>query len=192
MDDLTLAVLAALDSEGAIEQHLVRGWIEQSQEIGTDALLYRLTDEAWERIEPRLEGAETCALIQRYLLRCIRDHPRNDKILSSFEAAETLEIWFGHLAAMATPETDEILRRAAFAVTDLFLTGDDYARNVIETGFLEHLLEQKELRHWFEYWTRDERLRDAWTAALAWGEAHPDFKAGMRRELMWRTRDRAL
>ena len=50
----------------------------------------------------------------------------------------------------------------------------------IETRFLEHVLEQERLRPWFEDWASDERLRESWEAALAWGKAHPDFTKGLR------------
>jgi hypothetical protein len=61
-------------------------------------------------------------------------------------------------------------------------SGDDI-RRAIETGFLEHVLEQRSLRHWFSYWAYDERLQEAWRLALAWGEAHPNFVKGLRAHL---------
>jgi hypothetical protein len=31
----------------------------------------------------------------------------------------------------------------------------------------------------FAGWAQDDRLRQAWQAALAWGEAHPGFTRGL-------------
>ena len=110
-------------------------------------MLYKLTDEAWNRIEPPLEGQETCALIQRYLLRCIRENPQGGAALSRYEAAGVLEAWFDHLAS--TQDGPAPLQAVVVAVTDLFLGGDDLVRGAIATGFLKHVLEQPALRPYF-------------------------------------------
>jgi hypothetical protein len=73
-----------------------------------------------------------------------------------------------------------ILQGVAAAVTELFLNADDDVRRAIETGFLEHVLEQAALRPLFSHWAYDDRLRDARRHALAWGEAHPNFMKGLR------------
>lgn len=83
----------------------------------------------------------------------------------------SLHTWFRHLLKMTK---DEILKRAAHSITELYLTSDDAIRDAVENGFLEHALETAALRPYFEYWSRDERLRDAWKRALEWGQAHPD------------------
>jgi hypothetical protein len=80
----------------------------------------------------------------------------------------------GHTAAIA--------QRVAAAVTDLFLDGDARMRNAIETGFLEHVLEQRSLRSFFAHWAHDERLQEAWRHATAWGDAHPNFMKGLREQ----------
>ena len=65
----------------------------------------------------------------------------------------------------------------------MFLQGDDDIRNAIEQGFLEHVLETAALRRHFEHWSMDEQLRPAWTRAMEWGKAHPDFMWGMLEQL---------
>jgi hypothetical protein len=72
-------------------------------------------------------------------------------------------------------------RRAVFAA--LALKGDDEVRNAIEAGFLEHALETEALRPYFEHWSTGERLCPAWTRAIEWGKAHPDFTWGMLKQL---------
>jgi hypothetical protein len=186
MDELTRSIRSALQSKDRIPGPLVREWIQRASDVETDALLYQLTREGWNRIEPRLEAAETCALIQRYLLGCIRDNPNSGSALSRYEAAGELEAWFDHLASQE--DTHEILRGIVGEITTLFLNGDDQVRAAVETGFLEHVLEQPRMRPLFSEWANDERLEEAWRHALAWGEAHPNFMRGLREQL----RDRQL
>jgi hypothetical protein len=172
MSDLTPAVQAALDSDTPISRDLAVEWCRRADDIRTLALLYRLTGEAYERIQPPLGQQETCRLIQRYLLECIRLDPQDGAAFSRFEAAEVLVIWFQHLSRLGE-DTTPVLRDAASAVTQLYLESNAEVRNAIETGFLEHVLEDEEFRPLFSGWAQDHRLREAWQFALAWGEAHP-------------------
>jgi hypothetical protein len=179
MDNLKHSILCAVNSDGSISRQHVRGWIHRSADVEADALLYQLTRDAWNRIEPRLETAETCALIERYLLACIRENPQGGVALTRYEAASELEAWFDHVAHLEEDMRD-ILQSAVNTVTTLFLTGDHETRNAIETGFLEHVLEQAGMRSLFSHWASDERLADAWRHALAWGRAHPNFTKNLR------------
>ncbi len=95
-----------------------------------------------------------------------------------YEAAAVLESWFDHLIDLNG--TEVVLRQAAGAVTELYLRGDTGIREAIRDGFLERVLEQPRSHRLFEYWAHDPRLRPAWEAALAWGEAHPAFVKGLR------------
>jgi hypothetical protein len=183
MADVTHLIRIALESGDPIPRQLVRQWID-ADSIAVDTLLYELIQDAWDRIQPTLESDETCLFIQRYLLRCIRDNPDRNVALTRFEAAADLEVWFDHLGAQE--DTHTIAERVATAVTDLFLDGDAPIQGAIETGFLKHVLEQRSLRSFFAHWAHDERLKDAWRDASAWGDAHPNFKKG------WREQSRAL
>jgi hypothetical protein len=181
MDELKTAIHALLQSDDVIARERVSEWIREGRDVETLALLYRLTAEAWDRIEPRLQREETCLLIRRYLLQCIHEDPQESITLSRQEAAGELEGWFDHLADRE--DTHGILQEVVGAVTELYLSSNEEVRSAIETGFLEHVLEQTRLRFWFSHWARDERLHDVWQRALAWGEAHPDFMKGMREQL---------
>lgn len=85
-------------------------------------------------------------------------------------AAGELEAWFDHLAERGARET---LQTVAAAVTDLFLRSDSDVQTALETGFLEHVLEQEHLRSFFAHWNEDPRPSEAHQRALAWGESHP-------------------
>jgi hypothetical protein len=78
-------------------------------------------------------------------------------------------------------DTTLVLRSAAAAITKSYLEGDGDVKVAIETGVLEHVLEDEELRPFFSSWAEDDRLREAWHAALAWGEAHPGFTRSLFR-----------
>jgi len=65
----------ALSSDGPIANEQVLSWIDAAADSDLPTLpkLYRLTGEGYYRIQPELGRGPTCALIQRYLLGCIRD-----------------------------------------------------------------------------------------------------------------------
>ena len=173
-DDLN-EIDATLEASGPIPRDRVVRWIEGTSDLRTLAKLYRLTDEGYSRIQPDLGMDATCALIQRYLLQCIRENVKDDEVLSRFDAAMDLHGWLRHLLSMGGNE--KVLRDAATAITDLFLNSGEDVRYTLETGFLEHALETEGLRPYFEHWAADPVLRVAWEAALAWGKAHPDYMA---------------
>jgi hypothetical protein len=181
MADLAAVIQAAIESEGSIDREQVRNWICDAIDLKTVGHLYRLSNRAWNRIEPNLERDETCHLICRYFLLCIRENPKDGTGHQRYDAAGELESWFDHLSN--TEGTKGNLREVATAVTTLYLESDTDVRLAIETGFLEHVLEQAKLRPHFSHWAEDERLRDGWQQALAWGEAHPDYMKGIREQL---------
>jgi hypothetical protein len=181
VEDFNSDIDSALASEEQIPKDLVLSWIERASKLSTLSKLYRLTDEGYYRIQPELGADLTCALIQRYLIQCIRENVEDDDdIESRFDAAMSLHTWLRRLLKM---NNDEILKRATHSITELYLTSDEAIRDAIETGFLEHALETAGLRPYFEYWSRDERLRDAWKRALEWGLAHPDYMEKMFQRL---------
>lgn len=175
---------AALSSGGPIPREKVLAWINAAtdSDLATLSRLYRLTDEAYYRIQPELGKEPTCALIQRYLLGCIREGVTdNEEIEERYEAAESLHVWFRHLLGMEDSST--VLATAANAVTTLYLESDESVRTAIETGFLEHALESAALRPYFEHWASDPCLQPAWNRALEWGKAHPDYMAKLYERL---------
>jgi hypothetical protein len=178
MSIIRRAIEEALGSDAVIPRERVVAWAHEAQDPQTLALLYRLTGKAYERIVPELGKEETCRLIRRYLLECIRLDPQDELAFDRYEAARTLEAWFDHLAD--AEGAWDVLSESAADVTTLFLAGTEEVRTAIETGFLEHVLEQTRLRPLFSDWQRDDRLRAAWENALAWGEAHPRFTKSLR------------
>lgn len=180
MKDFDADIDAAPASDAPIPRPLVVSWIENASSLRTRSKLYRLTDEGYYRIQPKLGGEVTCALIQRYLLQCIRENIENDdEIESRFEAAMSFQGWFLRLLEL---KKDAVLRQAAHAITDLYLS-DESVQYTIETAFLEHALETNDLRPYFEHWSRDERLRDGWQRAMEWAKDHPDYMAKIYRSL---------
>lgn len=174
LESIAEQVERALAGTGPIPRETVVQWIEWTHDLRTLATLYRLTDEGYYRIQPELGQETTCGLVCRYLLECIRENVVADETITErWEAAQILHGWFCKLSEMT--DTVGVLRSAAAAVTDHFLTGTEDERNAIEAGFLEHALEMTALRPYFQHWRDDERLRPAWERALAWGEAHPGF-----------------
>ena len=182
MTDFGPEIDAALSTDAPIPRDKVLSWISAASDLRTLAKLYRLTGESYCRIQPDLGRAETCGLIQRYLLQCISQNVTGcDDIEGRWEAAQTLHAWFCHLSEQK--DSSDVLTTAANAVTELFLASGDDVRIAIEQGFLEHALEMTALRPYFEHWSADTRLRDTWERALEWGKAHPGFTWEMLKEL---------
>jgi hypothetical protein len=175
---------AALSSDGPIRREQVTSWIDTVEDSDLQNLskLYRLTGEGYYRIQPELGMGPTCALIQRYLIGCVRDGVTgSDEIQERYEAAQSLHVWFRQLAGVE--DTLPIVKAAAEGIKKLYLQGDEDVRTAIETGFLEHAMETAALRPYFEDWASDQRLKGAWKRALEWGNAHPDYMAKMFQRL---------
>jgi hypothetical protein len=85
MSEVAPAVQAALDSDTPIPRDLVAEWCQGADDVKSLALLYRLTGEAYERIQPPLGQRETCRLIQKYLLACLRLDPEDGVAFSRYE-----------------------------------------------------------------------------------------------------------
>jgi hypothetical protein len=144
---------AALSSDSPIPGEQVVSWIDAAADcdLRTLSKLYRLTGEGYHRIQPELGIGSTCGLIQRYLLGCVRDGVTdNDEIQERYEAAESLHVWFRHLAEM--DGTSKVLTAAADGLKKLYLESGDDVRTAIETGLLEHAMETAALRPYFEKW----------------------------------------
>ena len=191
MGQIGKAAETALTGSASIPRERVVAWCHQAQDVCTLATLYRLTTEAYDRIEPELGMRETCGLIRRYLLECIRADPRDGIAFTRYEAASTLEVWFDHLSDVPE-DTTEILRESVQALTSLYLGSSPAVRSAIGAGFLEHVLEQERFRPLFQHWQSDERLREPWEAALAWGKSHPNFTKSLRAELRGLRDERAV
>ena len=185
-----LEIDAALSGDGPIASEQVLSWIDAAadSDLLTLSKLYRLTGEGYYRIQPELGRGPTCALIQRYLLGCIRDGVAdNDEIQERYEAVETLHVWFRHLAGM--DGTSDVLTAAANGLMKLYLESGDDVRVAIENGFLEHALETAAVRPYFEQWGSDPRLEVAWKRALKWGDAHPNYMAGLFQRLQGKSKE---
>jgi hypothetical protein len=184
MTEPSTTIDAALSANGTIPKAQVLAWIDAAADSDLNSLskLYRLTGDGYYRIQPELGRETTCGLIQRYLLGCIREGVTgSSEIQDRYEAAQTLHVWFRQLAKM--DGTSEVLTAAANGVRKLYLESGDDVRSAIENGFLEHALETATIRPYFEQWASDPRLEPAWNRALTWGEAHPDYMAGLFQRL---------
>jgi hypothetical protein len=182
-NDFSAEIDTALFGDAPIPREKVLCWIQATSDLSNLASSIGLPAKViigFSRI-----SAEThpCALIQRYLLQCIREGVSDDDEIQGrrYEAVQSLHVWFCHL--LEKKDTSAVLTAAAGAVTELFLASGEDGRTAIETGFLEHVLETAALRPYFEHWSRDPNLREAWDRALEWGKAHPDYTWGMLQQL---------
>ena len=169
MNDETTAVLNAICGDGAIPLEHVRSWI-RSPNLETRGAVYRLTDVAWTRITPKLSPNEQLKFMCSYLLECVATNPESrDHLHSGFEAAWEFAAWLKHMNSIGE---DPIVKHAALELEALFRRGDPDTRVRIETGALEHILEEPALRGHFTHWENDSELAPTFRRSLEWGRAH--------------------
>ncbi len=165
------AISNAYDSGEPIRREQVLSWIDEG-DLASWGLLYTLTRDASNRIEPRLGMRATCDFLLNYYLRCILEGPeRGPDIHSRFEAAYELLDWLKHVSSLGS-EGRGFLPTIAERVTEVFLGASPEARNAIETGFLEHALENPEFVTLFEHWRDHPDLAEPYAQCLEWGLAH--------------------
>lgn len=187
-NDFNSEIDAALATDDPIPRERFLEWIHAAGNLLVLAKLYRVTETDYYRIQTDLGREETCALILRYLLECLRQNVQdNGEIQNRFETANSLHHWFCHIAKRN--DSSAILDQAVLSITNLYLVSGEEIQKSIETGFLEHVLETASLRPYFASWASDERLTGAWGRALDWGKARPDFMSGLLEEFRKRRRE---
>jgi hypothetical protein len=170
MWDLLAEVEAALAGSTAVAKSDYLRWAG-SDDLAVKARAYRLSATAWERITPEPARDEQCDVMAGYLLRCLLEDPDGDDFVhSGFSAAHELAAWLKHLSGI--PGGEPHIRRMSAALAEAFRRADGVTQNRIETGTLEHVLEEPALRPFFAQWASDPTLAEAYGHALAWGEAH--------------------
>jgi hypothetical protein len=108
-----------------------------------------------------------------YLIECLVQNPEGDDFLhNGFDAGWEMAAWLKHLAK--TGDLRAVLTEVAARLAIVYKAADAKTRNRIETGALEHALESRAVRPFFDSWGADPILRDAHEHALAWGLAHTE------------------
>jgi hypothetical protein len=108
-----------------------------------------------------------------YLIECLLQNPEGDGFLhSGFEASYEIAAWLKHLVKSADGRV--VVRDVAGRLADAYRSADVRARNRIEAGALEHALESRAVRPFFDFWSTDPILREAHEHALAWGMDHTE------------------
>jgi hypothetical protein len=112
----------------------------------------------------------------RYLLLCTSQkidstiETEDDGVDSPFEAAWQLVRWFNWYRSVE--KDGRRVQGIADSIGDFYRNGNEACRNCIETGFLEHALAHPKNRQYFNGWSDDRLLADAYRESLKWGIAH--------------------
>ena len=172
MMNVSAEVEVALSGTGTIPRADYERW--SRGDLSTRARVYALTVSHWSRIEPEPSFLGHCRFMADYLIECLLQNPEGDNFLhSGFDATHEIAAWLKHLAK--TPDRKVILTEVAGRLAVAYKAADPTTRNRIETGALEHALESRAVRPFFDSWGTDPILRDAHEHALAWGLAHPEL-----------------
>src|SRR5438445_11370886 len=151
MMNLSAEVEVALSETGTIQRADYERWIRC--DLRTRARVYALTASHWSRIDPEPSGVGHCRFMADYLLECLVQNPEGDDFLhSGFDAAHEIAAWLKHLAK--TPDGRAALTDVADRLAIAYKAADPITRNRIETGALEHALESRAGRPFFDSrWT---------------------------------------
>ena len=165
-------VIAELEGSATIPRERVLRWISEG-DLRTRATVYHLTEKTWDRIQPEMTMHQQCGFMADYLLECLKTVPGDPEagVMSGFEAAWELAAWMKHLKDM---EAEPVISDLVLRLEELFRQGDDTLRNRIETGVLEHVLESKRMRPYFQHWQADPALKDAHQLCMQWALAHEE------------------
>jgi hypothetical protein len=143
-------------------------------DVETKAIVYVLTDKAWSRIQPELSMSEQCTFMCDYLCDCLvagrATGETGDYLHSGFEAAWELAGWLKYLAHIEGASA--IIKGVVSKLGEIYVTAKDSLRNRVETGALEHALEEPLLVPFFSNWRNDDQLGPAFDRALEWAVAH--------------------
>ncbi|MEQ1904427.1 MAG: hypothetical protein ABL888_09600 [Pirellulaceae bacterium] len=125
-----------------------------------------------DRIRPRIDDAWLYGAISSYFLECMVLPSASDTtaIHSPCEAASELVRWFEWYVSRVDIPSE--IKRIVEQIAIVFKSGNQFVRNCIETGFLEHVLEVPEYRQYFSHWAHDAILSESYAGALRWGVAH--------------------
>ena len=171
MMNLSTEVEAALASTATIPRTEYERWC--CGDLSTRARVYALAASHWSRIHPEPSREQHCRFMADYLMECLLQNPAGDDFLhSGFDAAHEIAAWLKHL--VKTPDGKAVLTEVAGRLALAYRTADSTTRNRIETGALEHPLESRAVRPFFDSWGTDPILRDAHEHALDWGLAHTE------------------
>ncbi|HYM62872.1 MAG TPA: hypothetical protein VEZ11_18445 [Thermoanaerobaculia bacterium] len=147
----------------------LRQWTA-SGDIRLWALVCELLRVAETRIEPAPPPEEIADLMRRYFVRCIDENPRPGEYLhGGYEAAWDLAQYLKRWAILGLSAPIEA---TAADLAAIYARSDDAAKNRVICGVLEHAFEEPRIRPFFEHWSRDLDLRDAYRLATEWGVAH--------------------
>lgn len=159
-----------LDNTDDIPRHLVCDAM-QSLRLDDLAIVREIIVEHRSRVTPLLNANACHEFVVYYYLKCISDDSvAGGFVHSRFEAARELCRLLSHWEGLHD-KPEKAIEILVEGVTESFLAGDRLRRNAIETGFLEHVLEESRLAKLFGKWKSDPILKEAYDAAKCWADS---------------------
>lgn len=166
-----VSLLACIEANGSIPgtEIEVAFLTDDLLELG---LIREIVNSHWNRIVPHPNIIQCSRSIVRFLLMCLEQNPEpSDYLPSRYEAAHELSRLARHWAD-GTREFQRLLDETIESIRQLYLRVDEKTRLCIETGFLEHFLENRSSRSRMTCWENDPVTAKALVDSLRWGMAH--------------------
>ena len=139
----------------------------ETMSIARDVFVYHR-----KRINGRFADDSVYNFLISYYVLCMKNElSTSDRVHKPFEAAHELVRLFETLAFLQSKKAKFLLTRIVDSITGMYQVGGKLVRNLIETGFLDHVFEINANRRFFEHW-KYEPFREAYFASLSWGKNH--------------------
>ncbi len=152
----------------AVEQWMVSDYIDVLGAV-YDLLI---SERASRRIEPPLDFSEFPPFLLRYMERCLRDDPEAGGPHNWAVTGMELVSYYWHLWEQKDVRDQEFVKLKQW-LARVYSEGDEDVRYRVETGVLEHLLEDAKIAEYFADWQDDAVLKHAYDAAMLWARDHP-------------------
>ena len=152
-----------------LRQRLDAATLDERRELLTFVRLQR------SRIHPRASDSWLMQEMVRYLFLCTSQtidstiETDDDDVDTPFEAAGQLVRWFNWYRSVE--KDGRRVQAIADSIGDFYRNGNEACRVCVKTGFLEHALECPENRQYFNGWSDDPLLAEAYRESLKRGIA---------------------
>lgn len=142
----------------------------QTNDLLKIGILWEIVSSHWNRVNPKPDSVKCCRSIARYLLLCIERNPESqDFVCSNYEAARDLVSLMRH-CEQGGLEHQSLMSDVIEDLRQLYLRSDNPTRLCIETGFLEHFLENRAFLKWMKCWENDAATATAIADSLRWSD----------------------
>lgn len=154
------------ESDGTVHLEEVKRWLKSADiDVAGATFTFLLEPEHFRKVKPDIRQDVFLNISFDFLEECMRRDPKSEWAPSRYEAAHTLNNLIRKSWTEISPRLAEWIKGR---LGQFYLSSDDSVRLSLETGTLEHLFEDREIRQYFSGWNNDQGLRGAFQRSCDW------------------------